>query len=58
LSPPLEDKEWEKFKKKELGALIRMTYWDIIISVDKFTDSATRILKSKTIEDMVGGMQI
>jgi len=39
-------------KKKKLGALISVTYWDIIISIDKFTNLAMRILKSKTPEDM------
>jgi len=34
-----------------LAELIRVTYWNIIISVDDFTASATRILKIKTTED-------
>jgi len=46
LSVPLEDEEWEKLKKKKLGALIRDAYANIIISVDEFTASASRILKS------------
>jgi len=44
-----------KIKKKKLGALISVTYWDIIISIDKFTDLAMRILKNKTTEDMWEG---
>jgi len=55
LSVPLEDEEWEKLKNKKLGELIRVTYWKIIISIDDFTASATRILKSKTTEDMWKG---
>jgi len=45
----------KNLKKKELGGLIRITYWNIILSIDKFTDSATRILKCKTPEDMWEG---
>jgi len=52
LSVPLEDEEWEKLKNMKLGALIRETYGDIIILVSDFTALATRILKSKTTEDM------
>jgi len=52
----LEDEKWEKFKKKKLGALINETYWGIIFSIDEFTDSATRILKSKT-SDMWEGFK-
>jgi len=53
LSVLLEDKEWEKLRNMKWGALIRETYdVIIIISVDDFTASTTRILKSKTIEDM------
>jgi len=51
LSVPLED-EWEKLKNKKLGALILETYDNIIDAVGGFTDSATRILKSKTTEDI------
>jgi len=42
----------KNLKKKNLGALIRETCVHIISSVNKFTDSATRILKSKTPEYM------
>jgi len=58
LSVPLEDEEWEKFKKKELGPLISLTYTDIIRAVGEFTGSATRELKSETTEDVyMGEMQ-
>jgi len=56
LSVPLEDKEWKKLKNMNWGALIRETYGDIINSVGYFTNSATCILKSKTIEDMWRGL--
>jgi len=55
LRMPLEDEEWENLKNMKLGALIRETYDDIIISVGDFTASATRILKSKITEDMWEG---
>jgi len=55
LRVPLEDEEWEKLKNMKLGALIRETYDDIIILVDYFTASATRILKSITTKDMWEG---
>jgi len=48
LRVPLEDEEWKKLKNMKLGALIRETYDDIIISVGDFAASATRIWKSKT----------
>jgi len=47
---PLKDEELEKLKNMKLGALIRETYDDIIISVGDFTALATRILKSKTTD--------
>jgi len=53
---------WKSGKKlKEIrnwGALIRETYGNIINSVGWFTDSAQRILKSKTTEDMWWGRKI
>jgi len=57
LSVSLE--EWEKLKEiRNWGALIRETYGNIIRSVGWFTDSAQRILKSKTTEDMWWGRKI
>jgi len=41
-----------------LGALIRQAYGNIINTVGEFTDSATRELKSKTIEDMWEGCRL
>jgi len=52
LNVPLEDKEWKKIKNMNWRALIRETYGDIIGLIRYFTNSTTRILKSKTTEDM------
>jgi len=58
LSVSLED-EWEKLKEiRNWGALILETYDNIIDSVGWFTDSATRILKNKTIDSMWEGWKI
>jgi len=59
LSVSLEDDGWEKLKEiRNWGALILETYNNIIVAVGWFTDSATRILKSKTTEDMWEGRRL
>jgi len=50
LNVPLE--EWEMFKKKKLGELIRRTYFGITHEVGIVTDSAALELKNQTTEDM------
>jgi len=49
---PLKKVEWEALQNVKWGALINEIYDDIINSVDYFIDSTTRILKSKTPEDV------
>jgi len=44
--------EWETLQNVKWEPLINETYDDIIESVGYFTNSATRILKSKTPEDV------
>jgi len=58
LSVPLEDEEWEKLREKRLGPLIGRYYWDIFDSVGVFSDSAARILKNGTTEEMWEGCRL
>jgi len=58
LSVLLEDEEWEKLKKRELGSLIYLLYTNIISTVGEFTYSATRKLKNETNEDMWEGRKL
>jgi len=50
---PLENVEWETLRNVKWGPLINKTYDDIIESVGYFTNSATRVLKSK-LQKMCG----
>jgi len=52
LPMPLENVDWKTLQNVKWGPLINETYDDIIESVGYFTNSATRILKSKTPEDV------
>jgi len=52
LDIPLENVELETLQNVKWGLLINETYNDIIESVGYFTNSAMRILKSKTPENM------
>jgi len=55
LDMPLENVKWKALQNVKGGALINEIYDNIIDSVGFFTDSATRILKSKTPEDVWEG---
>jgi len=57
LDIPLENEEWETLQNVKWGPLINETY-DIIESISYFTASATRILKSKTPEDVWEGCKL